>query len=257
MRLTVLLATLGLEFLSVPLAAQGRKHEPAGFEPITRITFEQELAEGWTKRKHDHYQRLDDASAPCSPPGIGRANFNPGFQGGRGPIDVRTKLPPGYRSIYVSFCVRFSENWVGHPSGVNKIFHFWINKGNRVYLSAQGQGTGPLRAQVRLQGINEERPARNLAPQAGTGVLRRRAWQRWEVVLTANTPGQRDGRAQWWVDGTFAGSVANIRFIDPAGSHEWGVVSWNPTWGGTRHRIETLQFMDIDDIYISGSRGPS
>ena len=39
-------------------------------------------------------------------------------------------------------------------------------------------------------------------------------WYCYELMLKANTPGERDGRVAFWVDGRLAGDFQNLRFRD-------------------------------------------
>lgn len=235
-------------------AESGRRlNEPRGLERLTELTFGRELPQGWSKRPNDAIDFLPEPRASAPGRGIARAYYRVGFPAGSGPVRVNWDLGRGYRQLYLSFFVRLSENWQGHRSGVNKIFHLWINDRNMVYLSAQGAGAGPYAPQVRLQGIAEERPSRNLSPRGGLRI-RRGQWYQWEVLLTANTPGVPNGRVQWWIDGKLAGSADGINFVKPGGRAEWGTVSWNPTWGGMGGQIGAVQWMDMDDIYISAGK---
>lgn len=227
-----------------------RPNEPKGFDRVTELTFDGVLPADWTKRPEDAFEFIPEANADAPGRGIGRAYYRQGFVAGGGPVRIDTKLPRGYRSLYLSFWFRLSDNWIGHRSGVNKLFHLWLNGRNLAYLSAQGGGRGPFWPQVRLQGIAEPGAARNLEGRGGHP-LRPGQWYHWEVLLTSNTPGVPDGRALWWINGRPVGSVQGITFIPMGGRPEWEAVSWNPTWGGVGGQIATVQWMDMDDIYIS------
>lgn len=235
----------------VPLGAQEHPHEPLAFKPITHQPFDVDLDGGWERRRGDRFSLVLDAQAPCSPPGVGRVSFSRGFPGGSGPANLYYDIPPGYRKLYVSFCVRLSPNWVGHRSGVNKILHFWIADRNRAIISATGSGSGRLTPQFRLQALADAKSARNLGIRSGRSIERGR-WQRVELIIASNTPGIPNGRVQWWVDGQLAGDFSQLPFVGPGEDADWRRVSWNPTWGGTGGAILAEQFMDIDDLYISG-----
>jgi hypothetical protein len=229
-------------------------NEPAGFSPVAFRTFGQREEGGWETRGDRNLSVLEDATSPGSPPQVGRATFPGGFEGGRGPVRTGFEMVGAeFTSLYISFWVRLSDNWEGHPSGVNKILHIWIAGGNKVYLSAQGQGRQPLRPQVRLQGINERPISRNLQPNFG-GTIRRGSWQRWEVLLRANAHGSPAAVAEWWIDGRRAGSHSGINLVRPNKRPYWERVDWNPTWGGRGSSVSITQFMDLDDLYISGSK---
>jgi hypothetical protein len=192
----------------------------------------------------------NDPSAPKSPPGVGQALFPLGFVGGVAPITTARNLEGAYRAIYVSFWIKFSPNWVGHPSGVNKIFHIWINGSNRVYVQAHGSGSNQLLSVVSTQGANE--PNRDLDGNVSQGVITRGAWQRWELVLSANTDGLPNGAVYWWIDGVEAGRYTDLNFVGQGARNVWDVVDWNPTWGGIGAVLLADQTMAIDHIYVSG-----
>ena len=138
----------------------GGPHEPPGFTLITDRPFDAKVEDGWTDRGDPWFSIVQDPSAPKSPPGVGQAMFPRGYEGGSGPILTAHRLGPGYRDLYLAMWIRFSSNWVGHRSGVNKILHIWIDGRNKLILMARGIGRGPLLATVGLQGLNEAQKAR-------------------------------------------------------------------------------------------------
>jgi len=233
----------------------GGANEPSGFLPLSRREFLARVEEGWTDRGDPTFQIVQDPSAPMSPPEIGRARYPRGFLSGRGPILTEVELPPNIRGLYLSFWMRLSPNWVGHPTSVNKIFHLWIGGSNRVYLSAHGRGNGPYLPQVNLQGIPGPQIARDLNPRRNPRVLIRRGeWVHWELVLWANHPGQRDGSVEWWINGEPAGREGGFAYTAPRFSSVWERVTWNPTWGGGGPPLREPIFMDMDEVYVSVSR---
>ena len=235
---------------SVPTA--GYPNEPPGFTPISERALDARVEDGWIDRGDSRFTIDVDGSAPRSLPNIGRALFPLGWAGGSGPISTHLTLS-GHTAIYVSFWLRFDPNWDGHSAYVNKIFHLWINGGNKAYLSAQSSNQSPLVPEIRLQGINESPVSRNLNGNvAGTRLLRG-SWHRWEFVLVANNQGNADGQARWWIDGVLTGDWNNISFVPSGASHFWEKIDWNPTWGGTGDVVPAPQYMDIDHIYISGN----
>src|SRR5205807_169045 len=70
---------------------------------------------------------------------------------------VVEKFIPNPTALYMAAWVKYSPNFQGHNSLVNKIFHFWINDqagaGNHLIISAQGSGSDPLYPAIRLQGV--------------------------------------------------------------------------------------------------------
>ena len=88
-----------------------------------------------------------------------------------------------------------------------------------------------------------------------SSVITRDVWQKWELILGANTPGQYDGEAHWWLNGVKVGQFTNVGYCDATqtgAANTWQVVDWNPTYGGGTTTIPTDQFMYMDHVYISG-----
>lgn len=241
--------------LPVPSASRGPAggpNEPAGFTRVSLRGFSRRVEEGWTDRGDRAFRIVEDATAPVSPPFIGRAFYPRGYQGGRGPILTEVALPEKTRGLYLSFWMRLSPDWTGHPSNVNKVFHIWIAGGNRVYLSAHGRGLGPYIPQVNLQGIPGPQIARDLNPiRSGRIKIRRGEWVHWELVFWANHPGERDARVEWWVNGEFAGRESGFALVRPREKGFWERVTWNPTWGGVGGVVPAPMYQDMDEIYVS------
>lgn len=228
-------------------------NQPPGLSLVTDRAYDLVKELGWLMNATPNFSILNDNSAPQSPSHVGRVTFPAGFQGGGAPLMAWYDIPGNKTKIYVSFWVRFSANWVGHSSGVNKIFFFQINRGNKVYLTAQGTGASSLQPQIRVQQINENPVTRNLLPNLSTGKrIVRGQWAHWELILKSNTNGQPNGTADWWVDGTKVGSYSNINFVPATAPNVWEKIKLNPTWGGTGGKVPADQQMDVDHTYVSG-----
>lgn len=237
----------------VPAGARS-PNEPAGFTRISERGFAQAREDGWRHREGRNFEILQDPDTPGSDHSFARAHYPGGMRGGSGPVMETRELGGVYRAVYVSMWVRFSENWFGHPSGSNKIFHFWIAGQNKVVVKAQGNGNRPMGVKINLQGVNERPVARTLSANAGgsDGRVIRGRWQRIEVLVRANIPGQSNGSVEWWVDGSKVGSYANVNYVKMAQENLWTTVSWNPTWGGVGSVLPSPQSMDMDHVYVSG-----
>lgn len=227
----------------VPKPAPPGPTLPAGVTLVATHTCSQLYEDGFTNRNGSARIVSDAGGTVC------QAFYPAGYEGGRGPVLVGH--PSKGTTVFVSFRLYIDPHWQGHGSGVNKVLHFWIGNpgvspGNRLYLSAQGSGTGLLQAQVRLQGVAEDPVSRNLYSRL---FIPRGQWVRWEVLTTANTNGLANGTVQWWIDGVQAGHVTNIRFT--AGSPVFHHVDWNPTWGGMGGTLVQSQVMRIDDFAIA------
>jgi hypothetical protein len=229
-----------------PPVAASCPNLPAGYAVVSERSFGSPREDGWTERKDPaRLLYLSDATGPRSAPGIARALYPVGFAGGSGPVRVDRAVPQR-SGVFLCFWIRLSPNWVGHPTNVNKVFHLWIAGQNKAVVDMSGAGRGPFRLRVTLQN-GYPTASRNLASRASTPAG---TWARVEVELLANTPGQEDGRARWWVDGQLAGDYA-VGWLSPTQRGGWSLVSWNPTWGGVGGTIAAPQWMDLDHIVVA------
>jgi hypothetical protein len=216
---------------------------------ITQRAFNSMGENGWfDDDAPSKYSIVQDASAPFSPSSVGQQRYAAGMSGGGSPA-VSEKGIGSRGTIYISYWVKLSSNFYGHPSsGVNKQIFVWSDNQPTVYTSAQGEGSGRLSPEVRLQGSGgTTNLTPNLVPSAE---FTRGVWHRWELVLRANTSGQANGAADWWIDGVHVGAHTNVRFA--SGNGAWTLFQFSPIWGGTGASVPSEQFIWVDHIYISG-----
>lgn len=116
-------------------------NEPSGLTAVTERGFSVDSEDGWSV--NSGLRILQDAGAPVSPIQVGEAFYGAGFAGGGAPFTIERGLG-SHPTIYLSFWVKFSPNWQGHSSNVNKIFHIWANNAVALYFSATGSGSNPL-----------------------------------------------------------------------------------------------------------------
>lgn len=230
-------------------------NEPSGFAWLAEVDFSQPKAAPFGyKERNCCYRSVSDPSAPASPGAIGRAEFGAGYTaGGVEPFTIRSpQFTAAPRELYVAFWLRMSDNWVGHQSSVNKIFHVWTGRSNVVVISATGAGNEPLILQVRTQPSAQY--ARNLSPNRSAGIVNRGEWVLVEWVLKASSaPGRPDGESHVWLNGDKVSEFRDVILAAAAGDTMWEMLEWAPTWGGVGNKpVPATQFMDIDHIYISG-----
>ncbi|PYO76462.1 MAG: hypothetical protein DMD63_14435 [Gemmatimonadetes bacterium] len=247
----------GLSVVAVPPPPPPGSVEPAGMTPITERPFSALNEAGWTDQASPYLTIVSDATAPKSPPGVIQMLFPAGFLDGSSPAVSEAVLGTRYRTIYVSFWMKYSSNWIGHDTGTNKILHFWVGGVNRIYNLVQGVGTGPLVASVDVQGVitggqYDGGTNGKFAPNLGVpGIIPRGQWVHWEMVFTGNTAGNADGTIEWWLDGAKLGSYGGVQFV--SGNALWESMEWSPTWGGNSGiRVPADQYSWLDHIYISG-----
>jgi hypothetical protein len=231
-------------------------NEPAGMTLLTERPFNALNEDGWTNTGSSSYKIVADATAPKSPSNVGQIKFPAGFSSGNAPAVLEKVWTGTQKTLYVSFWVKFSSNWIGNAAGVNKIFHFWIGGSNRLVLNARGVGTGELLTEVELQGIKAGGNydagttalfTANLGP---SGELVRNQWLHWEAVFVGNSSGSANGSVDWWVNGTKVGHYGGLQFVSGAGY--WEEMEWSPTYGGLGGVVPADQYQWLDHVYISG-----
>ena len=240
--------------------------EPQGMTLFTERPFSAVDEDGWgvpSAPDINNYTIDSDAVGPRSAPRVGTIRFPAGFIGGNSPAFSEKSLGSGAGTLYISMWIKLSSNWVGHPTGTNKVLHFWIAGLNRVFAYVDGAGSNVLKPYIGLQGIaapyndgaGQTATSVNLGPNVPghTGVqIVRGQWYRWEIVFQANANGGANGSADWWIDGVQVGHYTGIPYVAANQSREFNVMRWDPTWGGRGGTVPADQFMYVDHIYVSG-----
>lgn len=250
----------------VVATARGTDAEPEGMTRITEWSLNALGEDGWgLPHPSDmaNFTIIGDASAPKSPENVGAIRFPAGFSGGTSPALSERSLNSEWGTLYVSMYFKLSSNWVGHPTGTNKVLHFWVADLNRVFAYVDGSGNNTLRPYIGLQGIaapfndgaGETSTSVNLRPNVPghTGVeIVRGKWYHWEMLFTVNTGGAANGTADWWIDGAHVAHYAGIGYVSATQSRNFNVMRWDPTWGGLGGTVPADQYMYVDHIYVSG-----
>jgi PKD repeat protein len=205
---------------------------------------------------------VSDATAPRSSGNVVQQNFNASLPGGSSPATLGVGLAQR-QTIYMSLWMKYSANYVGHPTGINKAVHFWTKGVNPVVLIARGAGSDRLTASFNLQRLAApyswtsgsyqfNSTEVNLSPNLGACTIVRGQWHKYEVVLTNNTPGVADGRIEYWLDGAKCGDYGQLMFVGAGENNKWEEVMWSPTWGGMGGTITGDFNVQVDHMYISG-----
>ncbi len=224
-------------------------NEPTGFSMITERAFAADDENGWSA--NGDIRIVEDESAPHSPGTVGRALFPAGWEGGRAPIFSEKRIgSAGAKRLYVSFWLKVSENWQGHPVN-DKLMYFWTHEKPVVFPVYVGGGSNPLGTEVRIQDVPDG--GRNLEPNRADPQIHRDRWHRWEVLVVSNTGDAADGEVHWWIDGEKVGEYRDVRFGRSNQAKVWDYMSWRPVWGGAGSTVRQDQHMYMDHVYASGS----
>jgi Bacterial Ig-like domain (group 2) len=226
----------------------GGSNEPSGMSVLIDRPFSARGEGGWSDNNSSDLTFVADPTAPFSPGMVGQQRYRPGFTAGNAPAVTGKVFPSAKGTVYVSYWVKLSSNWVGHGSAVNKQLYIWSNGQPTVYVNARGSGSGTLVPEVRIQGggLNLTMGP-NVRP---TATFSRGEWHKWELVLTTNSAGVSDGKCDFWLDGVKVGSYTGIRYH--AGAANFTTVEWVPIWGGVGGSLSVEQFNWMDHLYISG-----
>jgi hypothetical protein len=202
---------------------------------------------------------VSDVAAPKSPNSVLEIVFPGGFPGGNAPGAVE-KFIPNPTTLYMSAWVKYSSNYQGHNTSVNKIFHFWINDaagaGNHLIIAAHGVGSGPLIPTISLQGI--QGGGNNVGGTSGTyeanvvpsAQFIRGQWHKLEAIAIANTGSSANGSVQLFFDGVLVARCSGIEFVNT--NNVWGDFTISPTWGGEGDTVINTMSLRIDHVYLSG-----
>jgi hypothetical protein len=236
-------------------------NEPAGMTVLTNRAFDSKAAtdrdragaEGWdpVEGRYPNFSVVNDPTAPYSGSSVGQMTYPGGMRAGVAPATAQIWFKQPYKTLYISMWVKLSSNFSGNQTSTNKIMHMWINGGNRLFLSAEGAFMRGLTPEVRLQGVPDARA--RILPNVKSGMqIQRGQWQHWELVLVANTPGQPNGIAQWWIDGSLVTDIRDLEITRAGESNLWQQFQWSPTFGGGGAGVPNTQYLWFDHVYVSG-----
>lgn len=247
-----------------PTGSASCSNEPAGMTWSNARDFNAKIENGWLDRGEGNFSIVQDPTAPVSPPNVGQARYPTTLPSGSGPIALTQTLPKGLRTVYVCGWIKISPNWIA-TSQVTKILFFDIGAGGtglgRVYTGVRGTPTMGAEIDFQSMGVHDDKTVQrqiswNGTPNMGkSATITRGQWARWEILLTANTPGLYDGTASWWLNGVLVGQYSAIAYSGPnetGSGNNWINVRWNPTWGGAGISPPADQFMWYDYLRISG-----
>jgi hypothetical protein len=252
---------------AVAVAGDPWPHEPPGFTKVTERDFSKlarsrsdtDGIDGWDASEESRWPNVsivNDPTAPRSPPSVLQARYPIGTVGGTTPATpgrIVKKIAGSPQWLYLSVWVQLSSNWRAHSTGTNKILYVWMDGGPKFFLSAEGSNAADLAPAGRLQGTpdDELRRREQLMPNVSPKRVIPGKWQRWEVLLKANTPGASNGEFHVWIDGVETGRYTDVAYLASNEKTNWTAVDVEPIWGGGGDRLPATQTMKFDHIYVS------
>jgi hypothetical protein len=232
-------------------------NEPSGMTAISDRPFNALDEMGWSDGSGTYGKIITDATAPKSPSNVLQIKLPAGFGEGGGPFSGELQLPKNYRTVYVSYWAKYSSNWYGPSSNINKTFYLYTSTGNpAIVFDMDCHATGPMETQVAGQdilkgGVGGDPANPFWTPNLASGVVTRGQWHHIEFVAVGNTSGNADGSIDWYLNGVHVGSYKGIQF--QSGNTVWNLMHYTLLYTGTNNSNPPAdQYNYWDQIYLSG-----
>lgn len=161
--------------------------------------------------------------------------------------------------VYLSFWLKLDgQNYENQAAGTKMGFLGYGQHPDRVginqgYFWMPGRGRQAIQRAFQLRFYQQNHVERRLPPNRDQRpLLTAGAWHHLEVVAEINTVGARNGIFRMWIDGNQTHSYSDVVYATRAHPFKFTSWRWNPTWGG-RGGVRTRDdFMELDDVYLSG-----
>jgi hypothetical protein len=233
-----------------PPPPPGSSNEPSGMSVIADRAFNSLSESPWDTDAI--LSIVQDPTAPKSPSSVIRVTFPGGFAGGSSNGHTGRQWSGGQRILYVSYWMKYSSNWWGHNTGINKQAYAWVNEGGGYtpfVMEAEGFGSGPLKPRPILQRmiVGDGNYEPNLVP---TATIPRGQWFHIEIVLTGNTSGTANGAMDIYLDGVHVTNAGGLQWTN--GTTAWNIFELYPVWGGIGDTVPATMTADWDHVYLSG-----
>ena len=236
-------------------------NEPAGLRVHTATAWNSLVPSGWAYANRTSLARIvTDLTAPASPSSVLEYFYPAGYPGGGEPAVHEVNLA-GTTEVFVGFHFKFTSNWQGHASGINKLVNVWPRGGTAglYWLVFRGIGetdtdgtitNGPYYLEATLpQGPDVSGCALTYGGAPGANVrhiqLTPGAWHKVEAHWQARTA-TSGGRIRWWVDGQL---VADFQNLSCAGT-AFDYFQIAPTWGGVSGTKSHDDYVRFDDMRL-------
>jgi hypothetical protein len=206
------------------------------------------------------YTIEQDSTAPFTSPNVAQLTYPADFAGGRSPGTLQTQWFPtvhgvDYKQLYINYVFKISHDFHGHVTTTNKIVHYWVASGNRIFDRMVGADDNPLEYQVGLQGPAPdcETRSRLIPNQGASGNIERGEWHVVELQLILNNAGQCDGVFRVWINDTMIMEYGDVGILESGeDARVFNQVQLSPTWGGGGDVTPHSFFMWLDQVYVSG-----
>ncbi len=253
-------------------------NEPAGFTPFASNRFDTKptwprsnnaTLGGWYSytATNPNLTLTTDATAPVSASSVVRTRFPVGMKAGGGAVDMggwaNTASTP-FRKVYFSMWIKIEgKDYENQKSGTKAGFFgvgtTKVGSNQLFFFLDNGLGVQRLQSdfqvQFRQQGIPQPNGwvVRDLLQNVSrVHLMTVGGWHHWEAVMAVNTLGAANGVFKMWIDGTQTHNYSDVVYITPAAPLGLFLWKWNPTWGGSGGVRTRADYIDIDQVYMSG-----
>lgn len=234
-----------------PVTASAHPNEPAGFSQIVSEPFDSLNIAGWSKSP-SWASRGEIQVDPDAPGGgakkVKRFLLANGFTGDNDAGTASRGWTP-VRQIYVSLWFKPKAGWQVDRIGNQKIFLVGTSQlaSNYTMFVAAWKSDGQMSA-----GLQPVFPMVNSGgSNRGTTTCAAGAWCHIEVYMKGNTQGQADGILRYWTNGTLVADHSNMQYCQTcAGTFQGMNLAF--VWGTTGDVKTQSDFVDYDDLYVSG-----
>jgi hypothetical protein len=214
-------------------------------------------------RQNPRLTLASDPAAPGSPPGIIVTKFPAGLVAGRGPVnwagwDSAGHLAGQKSQVYLSLWIRirgadYENESVGTKLGFIGYGQSPEHGTNQGYFLLKGTGREVARPSFRMRFVQQNHVSRSLEQNMFRGpVMTCGEWHHLEALFQVNSASGHDGVFKMWMDGRLAIAYTNVVYKTPAQHFNFTSWRWNPTWGGRDGVRSRDDFIEIDDVYLSG-----
>jgi len=250
-------------------------HEPPGYVPFAQNDGSRLASASGSGAElgtwESHFERgrnprltiAEDPTSPGSPPMVVRTKFPTGWRSGSGPVnwggwDGAGPVNGQKSKLYISYWLKIEgTDYENQQAGTKMGFLGYgqdpEKKTNQGYFWLPNPGRQIARSAFSLAFYQQNHVSRRLPPnRSRRPLITVGSWHHIEFVAEINPPGMRSGVFRMWIDGEQTHDYSDVVYTTPEHPYKFTSWRWNPTWGG-RGGVRTRDdYMDIDDVYMSG-----
>lgn len=169
-----------------------------------------------------------------------RFDYPAGHSGGGGP-EAYMNISGNPQSVYVGMWIRYSQNWQGHPSCINKYLYLATTQASNAWSAVWYEACGSGGSTLHSYQVNQTSGCGG-AWRNESVLFERGRWHRVEVIQTVGNP----GRVRVWVDGRLTTDVSAC--VSGSGMRE---ATLSGIWGGVGGSVNSSMFWGVAAVEIA------